>query len=595
MSEQVSELLRRAWQLQESEQWDEMLALATEARNLAEAAGFAPGRPRALAVEAFVHYIRSDFKTALAECIEALRLAGGDAEAEARTRGVLALVHWSLGNYEEALRNSDQSIELLDRPGEEVPKAFAYAVKGGILLSVGELDEALAWHQRSIEVFQSKPDELVGKARALSGLGLTFLAQKRYEESLSALLEALALARRVDNRATTARALSDVGEAFEALGDDDQALQFHTEALEIRREDGYSRSEATSLLALGRIASRRGEHAKAIELLDRSLRIGEELGLKPRVAQSHHALADVYQQTGQLAPALQHVLAWEKAKSELAVDEASLRYRALALEAQLEAVQRHAELEALASLGSLVAAIVHEINSPLGAIQSSANVSALAADKLQAGHDPKLVKVLQANAIVIADGTRRISELVSRLKIFAGVDQARYAKVNLVRTAHDAVALLRPEFEDRVEVRIEHDCEPEIYGYATELHQLNLNLLRNAIQAIAGAGTVTIRISCDSEWFRIRFQDNGRGIPQDSLSNLFTPSFSSGSGRVRASLSLFTCMAVAKKHRGDIEVETEVGRGSVFTVLLPVSLERTDAELESAADRANQQSAAPLS
>lgn len=579
----VSELLHKAWRLQASEQWDDMLALATEARDLSERIGFRPGPPRALAVEAFVHYIRSDLKTALAQCIESLRLGAGDIEAESRTRSVLALVHWSLGNYEEALRNSDQSIELLDKSGDKVPKAFAYAIKGGILLSVGELDEALSWHQRSIEAFQAAPDEVVGRARALSGLGLTYLAQKRHEEALAALLEALALARRVNHRVSTARALNDVGEAFEALGDDEQALQFHTEALTIRQEDGYRRSEAASLLALGRVASRRGEHAKAIELLEKALKIAEDLGLKPRIAQSHHALADVYQTTGQLAPALQHVLAWEKAKSELAVDEASLRYRALALEAQLDTVQRHAELEGLASLGSLVAAIVHEINSPLGAIQSSANASLIAVEKLGKSCDPKLLQALQANAAVINDGARRISELVTRLKIFAGVDQARYGKIEIVSAIADAIALLRPEIQDRVETSIESECQPTIYAYPTELHQMFLNLLRNAIQAIEGAGAARVRVVCDEMWIRVEFSDDGRGIPEHAIPNLFTPSFTSGSGRVRASLSLFTSMAIAKKHRGDILVESEVGKGSRFTVLLPRSLERTDSDLETAA------------
>ena len=557
-----------------------MLAIAAEARAISERIGFTCGHPRALAVEAFVHYIRSDFNTALSLCTEALHCASGDVETEARTRGVLALVHWNLGNYREALRSSEQAINLLDRPGDEIAKAFAYAVKGGILLAVGELDQALAWHQRSVELLDSAPDQIVGKARALSGLGLTYLAQKRDEEALAALLEALALARQVNNRVTTARALHDVGEAFEALGDDENAVRFHTEALQIRQQDGYERAEATSLLALGRIAARRAQHVEAIELLDRSIKISERLGLKPRVAQSHRALADVYRQTGQLAPAMEHVLAWEKAKSELAIEEASLRYRALELETQLDIVQRHAELEALASLGSLVSAIVHELNSPLGAIQSSANVSMRAVEKLRAGYDIKLVQALESNAQLISGAASRISELVARLKVFAGVDQARYGKMDIVSAVKDSIALLRPEFQDRVEVTVEHECIPNIYAYATDLHQLFLNLLRNAVQAIEGAGTVSIGITCDTEWFRIAFKDSGRGIPADALPQLFTPAFSSGSGRVRASLSLFTCMAVAKKHRGTIEVETAVGAGSTFTVFLPRSLERTDSELE---------------
>jgi signal transduction histidine kinase len=578
----VSELLRKAWHLQDTEQWDEMLRLAAEARAISERIGFTLGRPRALAVEAFVYYIRSDFKTSLSLCTEALRLASGDAEAEGRTRAVLALVHWSLGNYPEALRSSDEAIRLLGRPGDEISKAFAYAVKGGIQLAVGELDQALASHQRSIEVLQSAPDEVVGRARALSGLGLTYLAQKRDEEALAALLEALALARRVNNRAATARALHDVGEAFEALGNDEQAQTFHEEALQIRQQEGYESAEALSLLALGRIAARRAQHAEAIELLERSVKISEHLGLKPRVAQSHHALADVYQQTGQLAPALQHVLAWEKAKSELAIDEASLRYRALELETQLETVQRDAELEALASLGSLVGVIVHELNSPLGAIQSSANVATLAAVKLLAEYDLNLVHLLKSNAEVISAATGRISELVVRLKVFAGVDQARYGKTDIVSAVQDSIAMLRPEFADRVEVTVEHDCVANIYAYATELHQLFLNLLRNAVQAIEGAGAVSISITCNTEWFCVAFRDNGRGIPADALPQLFTPAFSTGSGRVRASLSLFTCMAIAKKHRGDIQVETKPGEGSTFTVRLPRSLEKPDTELEAA-------------
>lgn len=560
-----------------------MLALAAEARSLSEQIAFAPGIPRSLAVQAFVHYIRSDFRTALSECIEALQLAAGDAEAECRARSVLAMVHWSLGNYEEALKNGDRAIELLDRLGDRVTSAFALAVKGGILLSLGQPEEALAWHQRSIEAFKSIPTELVGRARALSGLGLTYLAQKRYDEALAALVEALQLARSANHRITTARILNDLGEVFEALEDDTQALEYHNEALGIREKDGYRQAETTSLLALGRIYARRNEHARALEFLERGLSVAQELEIRPRIAQFHHTLADVHQQLGQLAPALQHLMAAEKIKSSLHVDQAALRYKAVVFESQLEELQRGAELESLASLGQLVAAIAHEINSPLGAIQSSANVAMLAADKLLVGHDPKAANALRTTAQVITDASRRISELVARLKLLAGIDQARYSRVDLARAVDDVVALLRPEFDQRVSVSVESQDLPPVYAYATELYQVFLNLLRNSVQAIEGAGAVTIRITADNDWFRISFADSGRGIPAPLLSRLFTPDFNSGSGRVRASLSLFTCMLVAKKHGGDIRVESELGLGSTFSVLLPRSLERADPKLESAA------------
>jgi signal transduction histidine kinase len=243
-------------------------------------------------------------------------------------------------------------------------------------------------------------------------------------------------------------------------------------------------------------------------------------------------------------------------------------------------LEENAELQNLASLGGLVAAIAHEINSPLGAIQSSANVAMLAAEKLTSGPDAKAVDALLSNARVISEATRRISSLVGRLRIFAGIDQSRYARVDLVQSIEGTVALLKPEFEDRITVTIECEPVPLIFGYATELHQLFLNLLRNAVQAIDGAGTLTIRVTTDETWIHVDFVDSGRGIPPDQLRTLFTPGFSSGSGRVRASLSLFTCMAIVKKHRGDIRAQSELGHGSMFVVSLPRSLEKMKNDLE---------------
>jgi signal transduction histidine kinase len=395
------------------------------------------------------------------------------------------------------------------------------------------------------------------------------------------LLDALQIAQAANHRITISRVLNDMGEVFEALENDEQALRYHNEALGIRVHDGYRQAETTSLLALGRIYARRKEYPRALEYLERGLVLARELEIRPRIAQFHHTLASVHQELGQLAPALQHFMDAEKIRSGLDVDQAALRYKAVVFESQLESLQRRAELEGLASLGRLVAGITHEINSPLGAIQSSASLTMVATEKLLQAHDTKAVNALRVNASIITDASRRISEVIGRLKMLAGIDQAPYAHIEIPHAVEDVVSLVRAELPEGISVSVERETSASIYGYATELYQVFLNLLRNSVQAIEGQGRVTIRITADENWFRIAFTDTGHGIPDALLPKLFTPDFHSGAGRVRASFGLFASLSVVRKHGGDIRVQSEVGKGSTFTVLLPRSLEQSDPALES--------------
>src|SRR5690606_11729760 len=124
---------------------------------------------RALGLRAFVHYIRSDYKTALSECTDALRLAAGNKDAEGKVRLVLAHVHWSLGNFDEALRQAARASEMLRESGDRINEAFCHALRGGLLHGLGEYNEALACYQTAHGIFKEQ-NYPIGVARALSGL-----------------------------------------------------------------------------------------------------------------------------------------------------------------------------------------------------------------------------------------------------------------------------------------------------------------------------------------------------------------------------------------------------------------------------------------
>jgi signal transduction histidine kinase len=105
------------------------------------------------------------------------------------------------------------------------------------------------------------------------------------------------------------------------------------------------------------------------------------------------------------------------------------------------------------------------------------------------------------------------------------------------------------------------------------MHQVVMHLLRNAAQAIDAQGMVTIRGSVDDRLIRISFIDTGRGIAPDVVTRIFNPTFTSRDHRVKASLSLFTCMKIVNRHEGAIRVESALGSGSTFTIELPRELE----------------------
>jgi signal transduction histidine kinase len=96
-----------------------------------------------------------------------------------------------------------------------------------------------------------------------------------------------------------------------------------------------------------------------------------------------------------------------------------------------------------------------------------------------------------------------------------------------------------------------------------------MHLLTNAAEAISGAGTITIRTCAEADNVRVEIADTGPGIPEGQKRHLFDPTFSKKGARVKAGLGLFTCSNIVGKHGGAITVESKMGRGSTFAVVLP--------------------------
>lgn len=607
-AERLRLLIRIAYRLRETEQWDRMLSLCLEAKSLADQLGDRPANAMAHTGVAFVHYIRSEFRTAFQECAEALQLGGGDETVECRARGLLALIHWSMGNYESAAREGLQAIELARRLGLRGELAYGLTSRGGILQSLGDSEKALDFHKQAVAIFEETGSAL-GLARALTGMGGAYRALGKPEEALRCHQSALALLVNLGNQLGISRALHDLGEVYEETGAVAKALDCYRRALEMRRRGGYRQAETTTLLSLGRLLWKQGEREEALGQARRALAIAGEIGALPRVVEAHQTLSAMYEEAGDLARALEHYKAYEQSRANLFSDQARLRLQAVELESRLGAMERDAEInrlrnvelkerndelarlvaelratqaqlihtEKMAALGSLVAAVAHELNSPLGVIRSAADTSLRFAGRLAADNGGPRIDGLRDNLRLVAGAADRIHATVGRLKSFAGLDMAEFRLLDLALAAREAVELLRPEIDPRIDVVRDLQPVPPLYCYANEINQVLMHLLRNAAEAIEDRGTITVRTTAGDTDVRVSVEDTGKGIQPDQIPRLFNPGFATREARVQASLSLFTCLNIAERHGGSLEVASEPGKRTIFTLKLPRRLEREDA------------------
>jgi two-component system, NtrC family, sensor kinase len=264
--------------------------------------------------------------------------------------------------------------------------------------------------------------------------------------------------------------------------------------------------------------------------------------------------------------------------------------------------QQLLQSEKMASVGQLAAGVAHEINNPIGFVNSNMSslqgyIStlidvieqyknfhsqlALSNDKLNliADIDKKadLAYIQQDIHNLFAestDGLGRVKDIVQSLKDFARIGSNEWADADIHHGLDSTLNIVKNEIKYKAVIEKNYGTIPRVYCIISQLNQVFMNLFINAAHAIQEKGTITISTGVEikegAEWVWIKVKDTGSGIAPENKHRIFDPFFTTkpiGSG---TGLGLSLSYGIIKNHHGHIDVESEVGKGACFTIVLPV-------------------------
>ncbi|HEX3027779.1 MAG TPA: HAMP domain-containing sensor histidine kinase [Clostridia bacterium] len=235
----------------------------------------------------------------------------------------------------------------------------------------------------------------------------------------------------------------------------------------------------------------------------------------------------------------------------------------------------------MASIGQLTAAITHEINTPLGAINSNVQMYEMLLNSLSEcatvnGDEASelLSQMRESNNINIL-ACKRVSEIIKSLKNFTRIDQAEFQEVDVNEGIKSALILTSNLWKKKITLHEDYGSISRIKCYPGLLNQVFMNVIVNAIQSIEDKGEIFIKTTQESNNVDISIRDTGSGIKEENLSKIFDYGFSTKSIGTGAGLGLSICRNIINKHYGEIKVNSKLGEGTEFIITLPIENPKT--------------------
>ncbi|MBS1771665.1 MAG: tetratricopeptide repeat protein [Bacteroidetes bacterium] len=577
---------------------DTLIAMAVEIRNFdveqasdmaddiinrSQNIGYKLGRGRGMNLKGWCYWQQGEYDEGVDILQEALKIAKdiNNKPLEARVLNNLGYIYRDRGDLADALNHFEAALKINEKLGDEVTQSVNLSSIAYLLYDLNDYENALEFALRCMPIFQKAND--IHRLNALYQiLGNIYFKQEESREALSYFEENRALSE--PETVMYAMATSGLGKVYYKMTDFEHARKYLTEALKLSEDLNNIEVQIICHYYIGRMMMDEGNYRQSLQHMTSAFELADEYMRKHDIMSVHEGLSMLYDKMGDIPKAFYHLKAYEQLKEEIFKQTTLNKLRNIQTRQEIELANKEKEVaEKTAQLKQqFMANMSHEIRTPMNAI--------VGMTRLLLSKEPKPEQLRYLNAIQLSADNLLIiiNDILDLSKIEAGkiiIEKTDFSIREIMQSMRDMLMLKAEEKHIDFRIYVDPAIPHRVVGDPTRINQVLINLAGNALK-FTEKGFVEVRAEIEKttgKTHSIRFDviDTGIGIAPDYVGKIFESFTQAGTDVARkfggTGLGLTISKQLSELMNGEISVKSELGKGTVFSVVLP--LEESDIQV----------------
>ncbi|MCD4818390.1 MAG: tetratricopeptide repeat-containing sensor histidine kinase [Candidatus Cloacimonetes bacterium] len=560
---------------------DKSLEYAKKSLELSEKINNEEKKANSLSIIGNIYYCKNIYEEALKFYKKASKLFKiiGDKNKLGNSLDNIGIIYRKLSSYDNALLYHLESCKICENIGDTKGIAYSYNSIGNTYLCLTNYEKALIYFQKSLEIMQTFNDK-GGISNSLNNIGIIFKKQRNYEKALEYYTKSLKIFEEINNKKRIGISLSNIGNIHEHLKNYDKTLEFHFKALTIFEEIEDKWEIARTFNNIGRLFLEIKNFSKSFSYLERSLKLTREIQAKELIKDNYNEFIALYSAQNNYQKAFEYSELYSKIKDSIFTEESSKKIAEMQTRYETEKKEKEAEIYRIANI---------ELVSANEQLEKEIIQRKKAEKELKIGRKRlimlnKIIRHDLANDFIVIKSAVKIFKKTSNYNMLAEIEK----RVNVsLKTIADYKKY--ESFIDLNSELIEIEINKLINDIITEFSEIKFNiegngrvLVDDALKSVftnlitnsikhGNSTKIDIKISSNNNLCKIKFMDNGTGIPDKIKDKIFKEGFYFGKSG-HTGIGLHIVRKTIERYGGSISVEDNKPTGAVFVISLRKAL-----------------------